>query len=72
MTSWVKWQYDVMGGRTGTNADDIAVTAGGIPCGLISIPERSMHTPVEVTDCNDVENTAQLLAAYIRSGGIDR
>lgn len=66
----IKWQYDVMGGTTGTNADDIAVTAGGIPCGLISIPERNMHTPVEVVDCGDVENTAQLLAAYIRSGGI--
>ena len=66
----MKWQYDVCGGRTGTNADDIAVTAGGIPCGLISIPQRSMHTPVEVVDCNDVENTAQLLAAYIKSGGI--
>lgn len=66
----IQWQYDVMGGTTGTNADDIAVTAGGIPCGLVSIPERSMHTPVEVVDCNDVENTAQLLAAYIKSGGI--
>lgn len=66
----IPWQYDVMGGRTGTNADDIAVTAGGIPTGLLSIPQRNMHTPVEVVDCDDVENTAQLLAAYIRSGGI--
>ena len=52
------------------NADDIAVTAGGIPTGLLSIPQRNMHTPVEVVDCDDVERTAQLLAAYIRSGGI--
>lgn len=66
----IQWQYDVGGGYTGTNADDIAVTAGGIPCGLISIPQRSMHTPVEIVDCNDVENTAQLLAAYIKSGGV--
>lgn len=66
----IKWQYDVCGGTTGTNADDIAVTAGGILCGLLSIPQRNMHTPVEVVDCEDVENTAQLLAAYIRSGGI--
>ena len=66
----IKWQYDVCGGRTGTNADDIAVTAGGIPCGLLSIAQRNMHTPVEVVDCDDVENTARLLAAYIRSGGV--
>ncbi len=62
----IGWQYDVCGGTTGTNADDIAVTAGGIPCGLVSIPERSMHTPVEVVDCRDIENTARLLAAYVR------
>ena len=66
----IQWQYDVCGGRTGTNADDIAVTAGGIPCGLLSIPQRNMHTPVEVVDCDDVENTARLLAAYIKSGGV--
>ena len=66
----IKWQYDVCGGRTGTNADDIAVTAGGIPCGLLSIPQRSMHTPVEVVDCDDVENTARLLAAYVKCGGV--
>lgn len=66
----IQWQYDICGGKTGTNADDIAVTAGGIPCGLISIAQRNMHTPVEIVDCNDVENTAQLLAAYIKSGGI--
>ena len=66
----IKWQYDVCGGITGTNADDIAVTAGGIPCGLLSIAQRNMHTPVEVVDCDDVENTARLLAAYIRSGGV--
>ena len=66
----IKWQYDVGGGRTGTNADDIAVTAGGIPCGLLSVAIRNMHTPVETVDCDDVEKTAQLLAAYIRSGGI--
>ena len=53
-----------------SNADDIAVTAGGIPCGLLSVAIRNMHTPVETVDCDDVEKTAQLLAAYIRSGGI--
>lgn len=66
----IRWQYDVCGGRTGTNADDIAVTAGGIPCGLVSVAIRNMHTPVETVDCDDVEKTAQLLAAYIKSGGI--
>ena len=61
---------EVMGGRTGTNGDDIQVAGRGIKTGLISIPIRNMHTAVEVCDLEDIENTAKLMAAYIleRSG----
>ncbi len=64
------WQYDVMGGRTGTNADEIAVSREGVPCGLVSIPQRNMHSAAEVVDTNDVEAVAQLLAEYVRTGGV--
>lgn len=63
------WTREVMGGSTGTNGDEIAVTGRGVPTGLVSIPLRNMHTPAEVADLNDVENTAQLLAAYLREVG---
>ena len=63
------WKRDVMGGSTGTNSDEIATTGGGVPTGLISIPLRYMHTPAEVVDLMDIENTAQLLAAYLREAG---
>ena len=53
-----------MGGDTGTDADELALTQGGIPTGLISIPLRYMHTGVEVIDETDLENTARLLAAF--------
>lgn len=59
------YKRDIMGGDTGTNSDAIAVTRTGVPTALISIPERYMHTPVEIVDLQDVENTARLIAEYI-------
>lgn len=65
----IAWQNDIMGGSTGTNADDIAVTRGGVRTGLLSVPIRNMHTAVEVADLDDVENTAVLLAEFVKAGG---
>ncbi len=62
-------QIEAMGGRTGTNAETIAVTRGGVAVGLLSIPQKNMHTGVEVVDLADVAHTGQLLAAYICAGG---
>lgn len=59
-------QPEVMSGRTGTNADDIAVTRAGVRTACLSIPQRYMHTPVETVSTDDVENTAKLVAAFIR------
>ena len=57
-------QTEVMNGPTGTTADRIMTTGGGVPCCLLSIPQRSMHTPGEVCDLRDMESAARLLAAY--------
>ena len=62
--SGIPYQVEVMSGKTGTNADVIAETRGGIKTGLLSIPERNMHTPVEVVCLDDIRGTAELLAAY--------
>ncbi len=56
---------EVMGGRTGTNSDDIQVSGKGIKTALLSIPIRNMHTCAEVADLSDIENTARLMAEYI-------
>ncbi|MBQ7203549.1 MAG: M20/M25/M40 family metallo-hydrolase [Eubacterium sp.] len=62
----IPYQLEVMGGnRTGTNADAISLTESGIRTSLISIPLKYMHSPVEVIDIKDVENTAELIAAYV-------
>lgn len=58
--------FEVMGGRTGTNLDDIQTSGKGIKSALLSIPLRNMHTSVEVVSLADIEATALLLAAYIR------
>lgn len=62
-------QTEVMGGSTSTDADVIALSKQGIACGLVSIPLRYMHTPVECVQLRDVELTAILLAEYVRKAG---
>ena len=62
----IPYKLDIMGNSTGTNADEVAMTRAGVPSALISIPLRYMHTPVEVIDLEDVENTALLMAEYIK------
>ena len=61
-------QLEVMGGSTGTDADKIVATGKGIPTALLSIPQRNMHTPVEVVDLRDVEQTARLMALAVAEG----
>ena len=60
---------EVMGGRTSTDSDEIAIARGGVRTALVSIPLRYMHTAVETIDAADVEHTAQLLAAYVKEVG---
>ncbi len=64
----ISLQYEVMGGSTGTDADSIFTTKCGIPTALLSIPQRYMHTPIEVTDVRDAEQVARLMAAVAKEG----
>ncbi len=54
-------------GGTGTDANAIQLTRAGVAAGLLSVPLRYMHTPVEVMALKDIENTAKLLAEFILS-----
>lgn len=63
------FQREVMGERTGTDADVIATSRNGVVTGVLSIPLRYMHTPAEVVDMADIEHTARLLAAFVKEGG---
>ena len=61
----ISYQKEIMNGRTGTNADHITISKGGIPSVLVSIPLRYMHTPVETVDIRDIEACAKLIAEFL-------
>jgi putative aminopeptidase FrvX len=48
---------------TGTDADAVHISRGGVPTGLVSIPIRYMHSPVELVQLDDVHACARLIAA---------
>jgi putative aminopeptidase FrvX len=48
---------------TGTDADAVHVSRAGVPTGLVSIPIRYMHSPVELVQLDDVHACARLIAA---------
>ena len=52
------------GKTTGTAADEISRGRSGVAAGLVSIPNRYMHTAVEVAHLGDLEKSAQLLAEF--------
>ncbi len=61
--------WEPMTGSSSTDGWAIQVAREGIPTGVISIPIRSMHTPVETVSIRDVEHTGRLLAEFVR--GLD-
>lgn len=63
----IDWQLEVAPAATGTDAWAIQITRDGIPTGLISLPLRYMHTPVETLALGDVEKAGRLLAHFIAS-----
>ncbi len=61
----IPFQIEAIPRATGTDANPIQVTRSGVVAGLVSIPLRYMHTPVEMANFTDIENTAMLLAEFI-------
>jgi len=49
---------------TGTDANAIQLNRAGVATGLIGIPNRYMHTPCELVNLNDLENSARLIAHF--------
>ena len=65
----IPYQLEILPESTGTDADALTLSPGGCAAATVSIPLRYMHTPVEVIDITDVENTARLLAEYAKECG---
>jgi len=58
-------QHEAMPAKTGTDTEALQVSREGIPCILLSIPLRYMHTSVETIDLYDVEITGKAIARFI-------
>jgi endoglucanase len=63
----IKLQHEASSNSTGTDTDAIFWTRGGIPSALISVPNRYMHSPVEVVNLKDLAQVHELMAAFVRS-----
>ncbi len=57
-------QHEAMSSTSGTDTDGIFWTRGGIASALVSLPNRYMHSPVEVVSLKDLELIPQLLAGF--------
>ncbi len=66
-----KIPYQMLGvpGASGTDAWAMQLSRGGVATGLVSVPLRYMHTPVEVLNLKDLTAAAELLAAF--AAGLD-
>lgn len=58
-------QIEAAPGGTGTDANAIQLTRSGVATALVSIPNRYMHTQVEVVSLADLEATAKLIAETV-------
>lgn len=63
----IPYSIDPAPGATGTDGWAIQVAREGIPTMVLSVPLRSMHTPVETVSTKDVARTGRLIAMFIAS-----
>jgi endoglucanase len=62
-------QHEAMSASSGTDTDVIFWTRGGIASALVSLPNRYMHSPVEMVHLKDLEQIPELLAGFVQSVG---
>ncbi|MCI8474743.1 MAG: M42 family metallopeptidase [Oscillospiraceae bacterium] len=65
----IPYQLEIMEGHTGTNGWHMQICREGIPTSVVSLPLKYMHSPIEVIALEDMENVAQLLAAFTKNLG---
>jgi len=63
----IPYQLAAAGKATGTDANAIQVNRAGVATGLISVPNRYMHSPVEMISMDDLDAAATLLARFVES-----
>jgi putative aminopeptidase FrvX len=62
----IEFSVESLGRGTGTDADAIHLSRAGVPTGLVSVPSRYMHSPVEMVSLDDIDAAARLIAAFAK------
>lgn len=65
----IPYQPAPASGLLGNDANAIQITRAGVAAASLGIPNRYMHTQSEVCSLQDLENSAKLLAAFVKSIG---
>jgi putative aminopeptidase FrvX len=60
----IPFTVESTGRGTGTDADAIHLSRAGVPTGVVSVPLRYMHSPVELVSLHDIDAAARLIAAF--------
>ncbi len=60
----IKCQWAASGRGTGTDANAIQLSRAGVAAGLVSVPNRYMHSAVEMISLEDLDACADLLARF--------
>jgi putative aminopeptidase FrvX len=63
----IPYGIEVTRGNTWTDADAVYLSRKGVPTGLVSIPLRYMHSPIETVDLGDIEGAVRLIVAFALS-----
>lgn len=61
----IPFQLEAAPGGTGTDANAMQLSRAGVATALVSVPNRYMHTPVEVVSLPDLEAAAKLIAETV-------
>jgi len=65
-TEGIPYTLSATGRYTGTDADALTLSRGGVPTAVVSVPNRYMHSPNEMVDGRDVKACIDIIAAWVR------
>jgi endoglucanase len=63
----IPYQLGAAGRASPTDANPIQLNRSGVAAALVSIPNRYMHSPVEMISLDDIDRTADLLARFVEA-----
>lgn len=63
----IPYQPGGLGRAASNDSNAMQISRGGVATGLVTIPNRYMHSPVEVVSLDDLENAAKLIALFCLS-----